>query len=521
MSNPNIILITLDALRADRFLFNPNNKKHYLFLENILNNSLYFKNCISNSPWTLPSHISMFTGLYPTQNNLVSNEFDKLSGKIPILTEILRDSGYYTVCFSENAFISKTYGLTRGFNEVFNVWDWNPWIRENYKLSKFFRIIQKLDKIFKRNLKSKTILTIWAHLKDRSEKLIKFIVKHALFEEVLFKLKNDSLKDLEKFNRKLQNLSKNKPFYLFFNFLTTHDPYIPFKKTYNEFNISIKDFKSIKNMIINPLKTRLKINIKSKRLERNQVKIIDKLYNACVYSCDFIIRKLFSILEKNYLLENSYVIITSDHGEHLGGYTDHYLWEHNTYLSLYDSLVKVPLIIFNHKFKNKIIENQVQLKDLFHTILHLIGLPEKKNKYLELEKSIVYQIDNNITPKYIFGEYANPREVMLNLLNKHRRTINNNLVQKIFNHLYFLRTDKYKLITFNNLKEDEFYHILEDPSENTNIINEDIRNYQNMKSKLLIILENINDIKEIEDIMTKKEKDSVKNIIKRYNISGI
>ncbi len=521
MTKPNIVFIILDTLRADRLKLSHTKNSLTPFINSILPNSIFFENCISNAPWTLPSHISMFTGLYPTQNNLVASEFDVLSGKLPSLTEILRDSGYYTICFSENAFVSKTYGLTRGFNKVYNVWDWNPWIRRNYKLSHFFRIIQKLDKIFKRNLKSKTILTIWAHLKDISEKIIKCIIKHALFKDILFKLKNDSLKDLEKFNHKLQNLSKNKPFYLFFNFLTTHDPYIPFYKTYNEFNISIKDFKNIKNMIINPLKTRLNINIKSKRLERNQVEIIDKLYNACVYSSDFIIRKIFSILEKNHLLENSYVLITSDHGEHLGGYNDHYLWEHNTYLSVYDTIVKVPLIIFNHEFKNKIIDNQVQLKDLFHTILHLMGLPDRKNKYLELDKSIIYQIDNDITPKYIFGEYSNPREVMLNLLYKHRRTINKNLVQKIFNHLYFLRTNKYKLITFNNLKEDEFYHILEDPSENTNMINKDIRNYQNMKSKLLAIIENINDIKEIEDIITKKEKDSVKNIIKRFNISGI
>ena len=59
----------------------------------LLNESLFFENCIANSPWTLPSHIAMFTGLYPTQHELVSEDPKRLSPKIPILTEILKKIG--------------------------------------------------------------------------------------------------------------------------------------------------------------------------------------------------------------------------------------------------------------------------------------------------------------------------------------------------------------------------------------------------------------------------------------------
>lgn len=521
MPPANIIFIVLDALRADRVILTKNDECLTPFLKSLLINSIYFKNCISNSPWTVPSHISMFTGLYHTQAKLISKKIGKLSNKIPILAEILKDIGYNTICFSENAFISNTHGLTRGFEKVFNVWDWNPWIKENFKLSYFIKLLQKYDLFLKNNLKSKIFFRIWSHLKNLFEKIIKFIIKELFFSEILFKLKNDTIKDLEKFSETLQNHDIKKPFYIFFNFLTPHDPYIPLKRTFKKFKISIKDFKNIKDLIIFKLKACLDINIKSKRLNNDMIKSISKLYNASVFSGDIIVKKLFSILKKNNLLDNSFVIITSDHGEHLGDKLDHYLWEHNTYLSVYKSLNKVPLLIFNKNFTKTIIKDQVQLKDLFHTILHITGIPPNKNKYLELEKSIMYQISNGSTPKYIFGEYLKQKHAMSKLINSHRRNICRELIPKIYNHLYFLRSNNFKIIKYNNLEEDEFYDIINDPDEGSNIIKNEFNNYKKMKSFLLDYLKKINNIEEIRDLITDKEKDFVKKIIGKLKVKGI
>ena len=62
MSPPNIILIVLDTFRADRINSYYKDKNLTPYMVNLLDNSIYFKNCIAVSPWTLPSHISMFTG---------------------------------------------------------------------------------------------------------------------------------------------------------------------------------------------------------------------------------------------------------------------------------------------------------------------------------------------------------------------------------------------------------------------------------------------------------------------------
>ena len=520
MTLPNIVFIVLDTLRADRVILSKNNECITPFIKSLLNNSIYFKNCISNSPWTIPSHISMFTGLYHTQANLLSKKFRVLSNKIPTLAEILQNMGYYTTCFSENPYISKAYALTRGFNKTFySDWDFNPkWIRKNFKLSFFLKALQKLDFYFKNKIKFKFFLRIWHILNKISERIIKLIIKTFFFNEIKFELKNDTIKDLEKFGKTFKNGNFEKPFFLFFNLLTTHDPYIPLERTFEKFDISIKDFKNVKNLSLFNSRAVLDINIKSKRLNNDTIRSVAKLYDACVFSGDIIVKYLFSILNKHNLLENSYVIITSDHGEHLGSKLDHFLWEHSTYQSVYKSLNKVPLLIYNKDFKKTIIDNQVQLKDLFHTVLDITKIPPNKNKYLELSKSILYQIKNGLTPKYIFGDYLKEKQSMFRLINYHRRSINKDLIYKIYNHIYFLRSNNYKIISFNNQEIDEFYDILKDPDEKTNIIERNEEEYEKMKSFLRKIIKKINNIEEIKDLINRKEKNLIKSFAKRIKI---
>ncbi len=521
MTKPNIVFIILDTLRADKVKFNNSESSLTPFLNSLLPNSIFFENCLSNAPWTLPSHISMFTGLYPTQVKLLSKRVDRVSYKTPILTEILSKIGYFTCCFTENAFISKTFGLTRGFDQIFNVWDWNPWLRKKYILSSFVRFLNKVDLILKKRLKFKILSKFWTHFKNKFENLVKKIIKWLFLKDIIFKLKNDTLNDLGKFNQFLQNLPVKKPLYLFFNFITVHDPYIPMKESFSKFNITLDDFKNIRGMIINPLKTRLNININSKFLSYKKVKTIKKLYDACVFSSDIVLKKLFSILKKNEVLNNSYIIITSDHGEHLGDKSDHNFWEHNTYQSVYNSLMRVPLLIYHKNWNTRLVKDQVQLKDLFHTILHLTSNKHDSNKYLDVKSSILYQIEHNKTPKYIFGEYLKSKQEMAELINAYKKTANKKIFPKIFNHIYFLSSNKFKYIKYNNNNCDEFFDLSNDLYECNNIFNETDENCKRLKLKYEYFLKEISNPESLKGIITEKEKDSVNRIISKIKMNGI
>ena len=122
MSFPSIILIVLDCLRADRVSSNYKNKNMTPIMNNLLENSIHFENCIANSTWTVPSHVNMFTGLYQTQKWLVSKSNKKFGNKIPILAEILKDLGYSTISFTENPWINRDLEFDRGFDIFLENW---------------------------------------------------------------------------------------------------------------------------------------------------------------------------------------------------------------------------------------------------------------------------------------------------------------------------------------------------------------------------------------------------------------
>ncbi|MHA1695861.1 MAG: sulfatase family protein [Candidatus Helarchaeota archaeon] len=506
---PHIIFIILDTLRADRVSYHEKNNTITPFLNKLIEHSICFENCIANVPWTLPSHISMFTGLYPSQSTLLSGQVDRVSNNTPILAEILRDLGYYTICFSENVYVSKKFGLSRGFDYMENPWIGNIWINKILPFYRILKLLYKIDKDIKNKKISNFLEKIWASFKNFCELIVKFIEKTFLLKKIIFNLKNNTLRDLEIFFNQIAEQIKNQPIFLFFNFLTPHDPYIPFRESLKKLNISWNNLNSIKEIIFNPLKYRININFNSKRLSLKRSEAIKTLYDACVHSSDMVIKKLYEYFKKLSLLENSYIIITSDHGEHLGNKEDHGLWEHCTYISLYEGVLKVPLLIYNEHFRKQVIHEQVQLKDLFHTILHVAAKSEEKCKYLKRENSILYQIKNKSTPPYIFGEFLKYNIGIHKLVNRHRRNIKQNLIPKIINHLYFLRTNRYKYIKFDKINHEEIYDLKEDPWEQKNLRDIKPEILAELRKKMESFLNHNKDKQTLIQIVTEREKDVI------------
>jgi len=300
--------------------------------------------------------------------------------------------------------------------------------------------------------------------------------------------------------------------------MATHGPYIPIDEVKKYFGITNHDFKIIKNFLLNPLSSTVNINIRSKYLSDKKIEIVKKLYNACVFYSDQIVNKIITILKNLRLLENSYVIITSDHGEQLCDKLDHYLRGHGTPQSVYEALVRVPLFIYNTNFKKKIIKNQIELKDLFHTILHLTGVPIAENKFLNIHKSIIHQINNNSTPKYIFGEFVKLKERMIALANNNRKYLKKDLILKLISNIYFLRSDMYKYIKYS-IGVEEFYNLSKDPFEKYNIINKKNEDFLKMKLYLEKYFNKISNTEELIEIATEREKDLLKKSISSLKIN--
>ncbi len=525
MNKPSIIFIILDTLRSDRVFRKINNFDLTPFMEKIAKNSLFFSNCIANSPWTLPSHSSMFTGLYPSQNVYISGKVDILSDKVPILAEILKKVGYHTIAYTENPWISNSFGLIRGFEKYCNnsyseaKISENSIDTENRGLRDYINYLNEKLEFFYEIINVNIIRAIIKRIIFQLNKLVRRIYWKEIIREVLLN-KRDTLRSLHKLFNFIAK-EKTKPIYLFLNLMTVHDPYTPlFKNVFQKLAIDNSSLKQFKDFFTNSRKKKLEINLKGKKPSKNLQNLISKFYDGAVKSIDIILKKLFEQLKKLNLDEDSFIIITSDHGEHLGSERDHYLWEHNTHQSVYDQLLRVPLFIYHHNFKGKHIENQVQLKDLFHTILDIANVSKTAFPSFKPENSILYQIKNNSTPQFIYGEYLKKKKNMLTLIKTFRRHVKKEIYPKIINDIQFIRYKNEKYIKYNSTRIEEYYDLKQDPNEQKNL-------FKSSKSKLLIkskfyqFLKKIQDKDFLEQIVTKKEKDNLKEKISNIKFKKI
>jgi len=514
IKQPNIVYIILDTLREDRILSKYEGRELTPTLNNLLNNSIYFKNCISNYTWTVPSHFSTFTGLYAKQNSLLSNDPKKLSEKLPLITEILKNNGYTTLCYSENPWINQRTGLSKGFHTIYNNWKTTTYVVQKFKFYKVIKsIIYLLELIFKTIFRKSKYDKIWERIKIYLEKINHKIIVELFWRKILFERK-DSLKVLDSFKENIEESKrKKKPLYLFFNIMATHNPYIIPIKYLEYFGVNFDDIKDMKDFLLDPIKYGLICNFFNDSLPEKKITKISKLYNACVSYSDLITEKILQILRDLNLLENTYVIISSDHGEHLASKSDHYFWNHAVLQSVYEPLIRVPLIIYNPNFNKEIIKKQVELKDVFFTILDLTNIKNSPS-------SLIKQKESSNTPKYIYGEYQKDKENILKMCSEFGNDLRKELIPKLLNNIYFIRTNYYKYIKYGNQIE-ELYEIRKDPNENTNIIEKNEKKAEELKEKMNIFQKNIKDLENIEKDITKQEKTSIRKGIKNLEFDKI
>jgi len=132
---PNVIIITVDTLRADRMPFNGSPLNTAPFLDELARRSLVFENAWSPSSWTLPSAVSVVTSVHPFQHgvtNLVGLELEADEEPVPIncipaevetLAETLGAAGYRTYGIVSNILVGAEVAFDRGFDRFAKLQD--------------------------------------------------------------------------------------------------------------------------------------------------------------------------------------------------------------------------------------------------------------------------------------------------------------------------------------------------------------------------------------------------------------
>jgi len=111
----NVLLMTLDTLRADRLGSYGHTAAETPRLDRLAAEGIRFEQAISPMPMTLPSHTSIMTALEPYRHGVRDNADFEIAAETPLLAELFRDAGYDTGAFVAAYVLHSRWGLSRGF----------------------------------------------------------------------------------------------------------------------------------------------------------------------------------------------------------------------------------------------------------------------------------------------------------------------------------------------------------------------------------------------------------------------
>lgn len=112
---PNIVLISMDTLRADSLGCYGYNRETSPNIDAFAQNSTIFQNCYSSSSWTLPAHATLFTALDPSYHKIIQY-YDTLDPSLVLLPEVLQEQGFTTAAFVNGGYLEPRFGFDQGFD---------------------------------------------------------------------------------------------------------------------------------------------------------------------------------------------------------------------------------------------------------------------------------------------------------------------------------------------------------------------------------------------------------------------
>lgn len=300
----NVILISIDTLRADHLGAYGYRRDTSPFFDELAAQGILFERAISQIPGTLPSHMSIFTGLYPVEHGVYPPD-SILSPSIETLPAVFRRAGYRTGGFTAGGYMDGRYGFDRGF-EVFD------------------DTIPDADKD----------------------------AEHVFGNGLRF----------------LRSLEDGERFFLFLHTYQVHDPYVPPRGYENRFWSGPPPPGAFPSTGTNLLD----VNLGVRAITPEVVRYFEALYDSEIRATDDSLRRLFAGLRDLGLLENTWIVITSDHGEEL---FEHGMMAHE---QIYDECLHVPLLVLppeeGRRPQPRRVPDLVESVDISPTLHELAGL---------------------------------------------------------------------------------------------------------------------------------------------------
>jgi arylsulfatase A-like enzyme len=251
---PDVVIITLDACRADEFGPRPDGTTLTPRVDRFAEGAYVFTDCRAQASWTSPSLATLHTGQYPMVHYATAHR--PLGTSQPTLAECLRGAGYETKAVVANRLCHRSLGLARGFDDYL-YWDQNRFVGDLGYYETFFYYLE--NRVFeKRNTR--------VGVKDDHTTVITAKVVDVL------------------------RAPRRRPLFLWVHYLDPHTPYSPPPKY-----VAAADRRFIDKLWSG---------------DREHAAVLKRLYDGEVRYVDDELGRVFAALPADAL-----VIISSDHGE--------------------------------------------------------------------------------------------------------------------------------------------------------------------------------------------------------------
>jgi arylsulfatase A-like enzyme len=327
----------MDCVRAQDFYGGIDPVPGLTNTEALAKEGVSYPYAVSPETWTLPSHVSIVTGLYPWQHNVRARRRLYLDPAIPTLASVLTSLGFKSLLASSNAFLSPETGFTVGFDKWATGKWWESFIR---RVAREARIRDRTE-----SLTTESQLTSFLPRRLFCEFLERYPVSSDLIQRFFGGLLGTEAEPavspwIESVFRKwIEGRPRGQPIFAMINLMDCHDPYLPASGQSNGF-LDWLGQTSVSQQPVDYLKRRRKVFT-------FESQILRRLYRDSIREADLRVGNIVQILRDVNRWDNTLLILTSDHGQALleRGYLFHGM-------RVDEEITRIPLMVKFPKGRN-------------------------------------------------------------------------------------------------------------------------------------------------------------------------
>ena len=317
-AKPSFVVVVLDTVRADHTSAYGYHRETTPNLARLSTRGVRFERAYATGHWSLPSHASLFTGLF-TSHHGAHNEHLALDPQFPTLAEVLARHGYETANFTGNAWIGPGTGMTRGFQLSHESW-------RSYHVD----IMLLANRVY-----------------------------YALLAPDWDKGGAESVAGIRRW---LSERDGTRPYFLFVNFYEPHGPYqhVPrvFRRRFTDSDLSLRALEAVGTRIMTATQN-------GHRLSDEDVATGRDLLDGAIAAADASLGEVLELVG-----EDPIVVVVSDHGELFG---EHTLFGHSN--TLYEPLIRIPMVMAGGTLpRGSVAQEVVSLVDIMPTLLAMAGI---------------------------------------------------------------------------------------------------------------------------------------------------